>query len=67
MSGELRRVRLERAHGESEVQQAILDQTLHVLLRAEHAGDPHESLEEVDRVGGAMLDGTPNRRVPFHH
>ena len=37
---ELSRVGLERPHGKPEVTQAILDQSLRALLRAEDAGDP---------------------------
>ena len=57
---------LERAHGKPELTQAILDETLRALLRAEDAGDPHEALQEVDRVREANLDCAPQGCVRFH-
>ncbi len=60
-------VELERAHGKPEVAQAILDQKLRALLRAEDAGDPHQPLQEVDRVREPNLDFAPQGCVRFHH
>ena len=51
------RVRLDRAHGEAELAQTILDESLRRLLVPEEAGNADELLEEGDRVGEATLDG----------
>ena len=44
----------------------MLDEILRALLRAEDAGDPHEALQEVDRVREPYLDCAPQGCVRFH-